>query len=95
MGGGDVGQQCKFAERIWPRRKMTKLRTSRNYAQIGCFPIRTSTKWGTKKINKVEQKFKNVEKDNLNFNLVSRTPSAVPGDGLGVARSVGHFVVCV
>ena len=33
-----------------------------------------------------------MEKDNLNFNLVSRTPSAVPGDGLGDARSVGHFL---
>ena len=49
------------------------------------------TKWGTKKINKIEQKFKNVEKDNLNYNLVSRTPSAVPGDGLGDARSEGYF----
>ena len=33
-----------------------------------------------------------MEKDNLNFNLVYRTPSAVPGDGLGDARSVVHFL---
>ena len=44
-----------------------------------------------KQINKIE-KIKNVEKDNLNFNLVSRTPSAVPGYGLGDARSIGHFL---